>query len=1787
MINRVLTTIQSIRISPCTRLKLQGQSGREDFGGEMGFQPWMRLVALWVVLISIRGYSAAEPEAQDRFSAGIGHSLFINQDGKLMGWGANQSGQLGIGSFDPGLPRPRLIGPEEVSEWKQVSAGLRHSLAISADDRSLWVTGGNDEGELGLGDQISVNQWTPAIGDTPFARVVAGPGYSLAIMEDGSLCSWGKNDSGQLGLGDREMRLWPTPAGSAQEWARLAAGGAHVIGLQTDGTLWVWGDNQEGQLGLGNGAPARVLTPVQLGDRTDWIAVAAGNNFSMALSEDGTLWVWGNNDHGQLGLGLLPGSSESDGLNPRILPPSGKTEPVAIESEFKWELISAGALHAFGLSQEGVWYAWGDSSHGQAGLELLNQANQPVRIGTASNWAMVTAGGNHGLALNDEQQLYGLGANDSFQLGDGTATSRNEPVLISLQSGNVAAPSILRNPRSRVVQLGATVELSVEATGTEPLSFQWRFNGQILPGATGASLTLANITESQLGSYDVVVRNSLGAVTSAAAELRILIPPRLVQSPESADVVLGGRVSFSVEVDPRDIILGAPEFQWYQDARPLSNNSNIIGAQSSTLILTGVQPSMEGEYRVEVTGPGGQTLSEAAFLNLVTAPVITRPPARQIKVTQGDALELSVAALGSEPLDYQWFFNNEIIPGADSDTLSLTSAELVNEGLYFVRVSNSLGNAVSSPSQVVVESPPSIQQAFGNVVVKLGDTVSLKVEVSGKPEPVIRWKRNGVNIQGFGGTELIISNAGERHQGIYTVQAINPVGSDTVNGSLTVSEAPRILVPPRGGFAANGGSARLSVTASSELPLVYEWFLNDSSIPNSDTPRPVVQNISQSNAGLYFVEVSNQVGVTRSPEAALLPVAISRFPTVVAPGEDVSITVDPLNNPGPLEYTWRLNGKKIKDGSTNPTLTIEEVEMPDAGLYSVTITDGTLTSTLFADELRVSAPFINLQDQFEDSQLVQTDEGELLSVGDNIGATIQDGEPAHAGIEGRHSVWFSWQAPANGYVELETVGSSIDTRLGIYTGNTLGTLLEVASDDDSDSGIYSEVLFGVQAGVIYHVAVDSPSGQEGRIAIELEFTESELEPVEILSQPVEQRVFEGENAQFTVNAQGEGELTYQWFRNGLAIPGAIGTIWDFSDTNPQTVGTYFVTVTDPVTGLVITSEPATLYISENALNGVPTAQSPLGSPDVKFQIAQSRSQGQGQGLGQAQASGRFSNTNPRGGAPVSGFTNRQVYNTFGASTESNEPDHCGAPGGASQWTIFTPPFDGTVVMDTNGSDFDTVLAVYTSATASFDDLVEIACDNNSGTDGLDSRLQFEGSSNETYFVVVDGVNAATGVVILNTNVSPPMGATVSPTIQSVQSGDSASFELTFEAPQENISVRWRKNGAVIDGATGLTLALNSVSQEDAGEYEAVITDSFGAETLATAGTLDIVTPPLIVAQPESLSVFEGAAASFSVTAVADGDLEYQWHFNGQPVATAPNGPEWNINPVDPANAGDYFVDVVGTGGSQRSASVSLGILTPTRILTPPFSVSAAPGSEVVLSVAADGSGPLVYQWFHNDEAVADSNSPTLSISNVSASDSGNYRAQVSGPGGEALSSVAVVTILEPPVIVSSPQSASRFVGEALTLLVEASGEQPLSYQWFKNGQPVSGSNAAFLSLTNLRLSDAGSYHVEVTNEAGKVSSDVAVVNVLTETGDPVEIAEITPQFISQGSHLLVTIRFNSVPGVRYGLDVSENLSDWSSSVIELTADAAEMTWSFTEGIDFNQLSAPGGPRFYRLRQLNP
>src|SRR5690606_38917701 len=168
----------------------------------------------------------------------------------------------------------------------------------------LWAWGNNENFATAQGTAAGSTNAPAQVGeDEDWAEVRGGNYFALAQKEDGTIYSWGFNSNGRTGLGTGSGNTQtPTQIGSDTDWVDFSPGGFHSMALKSDGTLWVWGSNQNGQLGSGSEG-GQSNSPQQMGDADDWAIIGTGLSTSHAIKENGTLWGWGLNSSYQLGLG--------------------------------------------------------------------------------------------------------------------------------------------------------------------------------------------------------------------------------------------------------------------------------------------------------------------------------------------------------------------------------------------------------------------------------------------------------------------------------------------------------------------------------------------------------------------------------------------------------------------------------------------------------------------------------------------------------------------------------------------------------------------------------------------------------------------------------------------------------------------------------------------------------------------------------------------------------------------------------------------------------------------------------------------------------------------------------------------------------------------------------------------------------------------------------------------------------------------------------------------------------------------------------------------------------------------------------------------------------------------------------------------------------------------------------------------------------------------------------------------------------------------------------------------
>jgi hypothetical protein len=344
----------------------------------------------------------------------------------------------------------------------------------------------------------------------------------------------------------------------------------------------------------------------------------------------------------------------------------------------------------------------------------------------------------------------------------------------------------------------------------------------------------------------------------------------------------------------------------------------------------------------------------------------------------------------------------------------------------------------------------------------------------------------------------------------------------------------------------------------------------------------------------------------------------------------------------------------------------------------------------------------------------------ITATGANLGATKETGEPNHAGNVGGKSLWYTWTAPSSGKVTIDTAGSTFDTLLAVYTGSSVSALTAVtggANNDDPAGGtLTSKATFSVTAGAAYQIAVDGFNGAAGNIALHLNLAPNA--PAAPTAVAASDGAF-ADRVRVTWTAPA-GATAYEVWRNTSN-----------STTSAVTISAADITGTtyDDTTAIAGT----TYYYWVKAKNAGGT--SGFSASNTGFR-----------------ALAALVNDNFANRTPITGTSATLTATNKGATKEAGEPNHAGNVGGKSVWYTWTAPASGKLTLDTTGSNFDTLLAVYTGASVSTLTAVPGgANDDNPAGGTTTSKVTINVTAGTTYQIAIDGYNGVYGNITLHLN----------------------------------------------------------------------------------------------------------------------------------------------------------------------------------------------------------------------------------------------------------------------------------------------------------------------------------------------------------------------------------------------------------------------------------------------------
>lgn len=365
------------------------------------------------------------------------------------------------------------------------------------------------------------------------------------------------------------------------------------------------------------------------------------------------------------------------------------------------------------------------------------------------------------VAMSGGLAACGGGGGDNGAGSSGASDSVSPPASVA-----VSAPQVLVQPQAIEVLDGASATFSVSANGTEPFSYQWRKNGANISGATDKSYSTSSLALGDSGaSYDVVIANSVGSVTSASALLTVdSIPPAIASGPASVSAIVGQSVAFNVLATGSAPI----SYQWKR------NGVAIPGATGASYTIASASlADSTSTYSVVVTNGAGASIgSQNAVLNVsavAVVPAITTSPAN-LTVTAGQTATFNVIASGTAPLAYQWQRNGVDIPGATSSTYSLAGTVAADNGAgYRVRVSNSAGNVMSAAAVLTVQASSSHLA---------GHTWTVGQQLDSEDKSLLVTYGNAFGIDDAGRVTVVFTKFDGTRTALYATRGNpNPVGS--------------------------------------------------------------------------------------------------------------------------------------------------------------------------------------------------------------------------------------------------------------------------------------------------------------------------------------------------------------------------------------------------------------------------------------------------------------------------------------------------------------------------------------------------------------------------------------------------------------------------------------------------------------------------------------------------------------------------------------------------------------------------------------------------------------------------------------------------------------------------------------------------------------------------------------------------------------------------------------------------------------------------------------------------
>lgn len=1342
-----------------------------------------------------------------------------------------------------------------------------------------------------------------------------------------------------------------------------------------------------------------------------------------------------------------------------------------------------------------------------------------------------------------------------------TAGSLTAATLTVLDSNS--PPQIVREPQTLFVPPGSPFSLTVGAvSGTLPLTYQWYKGGDLIPGATKSTYTVAAADLAlHQGNYTVVVTNSVGSTTSAVATVTVKNPAILGFAAATATAVENdgtlsltlqrsgsdvGAVSVQVTlvpgsaVSPGDFTASTTTVSWANGdtasktvSIPLTNDAAAESPESFTAVLGTL--SLDAIF-------GGITTVNVTVLDDDAGPVITQPLLPRRAVTGWNST-LSISVQSQTAVTYEWFKNGVLIPGAITSTLSFTPVTLADYGLYSVSVTNTAGTVTSGPVELGARPNPLTP-------------VTLDLTISSNQFSGVRVRPNGGYLI-FGAFTSVPTSTGNvaaqrflrtGADGKVDTTFLPPFGS-TVNHAL---ELPDGSILAAGSFttfgviSVPGGFVKVLPNGTADADFL-------AALPSSIG---TIRDLKLGADG--WIYVVHSTGVDRMNAAGVVDPA---FRVNVSAAFDTNPTFNFLEfGPG---GTFYLAGNFNLLGAPSGQTLRRLVRLNPNGTYDPTwkyTTAGALSYFGVQSDGRI---------------IVSASSGTLVRL-------LPDGssDPTFTTITSVYNNTFAVAADDSIYI---ASGTSANAKLRHFLPNgALDTIFNNGTDPGAGNTIQS--IVALSNGLISLNGSFTTFNGQTSSSRPLLLT-GELRTITISSQPAAQVVNPGTSPVFSVVASSVLPLTYQWRKNGVNLSGETNPTLTLASVTAASSGDYSVvisstagSITSAAAKLTVRDAPAVLTWPAGGTyltgSGISLTVDFVALEPATFEWFRNG----------VLVSGQITNVLniPAPTAADSGAYTLRITNGLGIVTSppilvNVVPSPASLVSGFLVPTGGTPNF-GIVIPEPAGGAYlySNSLSGVTHPSGTYASYFERVDANGNIAEPFTST-----ANNQVQRVVRDpsGNLILTGFNFFMDAVSNRRVARIGADGTTDVAFSTAANTVATNLNLSPLGVAFDADGRILlcggstlirlntDGSlhTNLSSGLNGLTNLQAVKVlpdgKILVLGNASMRRLLADGTADSTfTFPTLSASP-TFTEFEVTLSGEILLPYANftGQAIYRLAANGALLQTIdfayatynlitrfhalPDGsmlvahstgkrltrlkPDGTVDPLfdvgtgfnnnisSLATAADGSTWVAGNF-TQYNGANARGLVrlqgTPVDVLftAQPAALTTDTGSTAQFTVAATapGGASLSYLWrrnglpLSNGGDISGATSATLSIANAEDADEASYDVIVTnGTTGRVYTSApAALTVLREPEFLTLTGDQNLEVGQALTLSVTARGAGTLGYRWLRNGEPIIGANAATYTVGNSIEANTGIYTVEITNAYGTFTSSPVVVNVTLPAG---------------------------------------------------------------------------------------